>query len=125
MSGGFPVNRRTLLKGAAAGAAASAFPLWPATAQQTVRNYGLSYFGDLKYGPDFRHFDYANPDAPKGGRIVTQLWAWGYNQNPSTFNTLNIHRAAGRRRRGNAVDLRISDGGVDGRIRRALSLRGA
>ena len=91
MSGGFPVNRRTLLKGAAAGAAASAFPLWPATAQQTVRNHGLSYFGDLKYGPDFRHFEYANPDAPKGGRIVTQLWAWGYNQNPSTFNTLNIH----------------------------------
>ncbi|MGI9462819.1 MAG: extracellular solute-binding protein, partial [Aestuariivirgaceae bacterium] len=33
--------------------------------------HGLSAFGDLKYGPDFQHFDYVNPDAPKGGRIVT------------------------------------------------------
>src|SRR5207248_7920158 len=28
---------------------------------------GMSLFGDLKYGPDFQHFDYVNPDAPKGG----------------------------------------------------------
>ena len=33
--------------------------------------HGLSTFGDLKYPPDFKHFDYVNPDAPKGGRIVT------------------------------------------------------
>ncbi|NJO22848.1 MAG: hypothetical protein HC868_07750 [Sphingomonadales bacterium] len=33
--------------------------------------HGLSTFGDLKYGPDFKHFDYVNPDAPKGGRMVT------------------------------------------------------
>ena len=32
-------------------------------------SYGLSIFGDLKYGPDFKHFDYVNPDAPKGGSI--------------------------------------------------------
>ncbi|MGI9373258.1 MAG: extracellular solute-binding protein [Hyphomicrobiales bacterium] len=31
--------------------------------------HGLSAFGDLKYGPDFTHFDYVNPDAPKGGKI--------------------------------------------------------
>ena len=31
--------------------------------------HGLSAFGDLKYGPDFSHFDYVNPDAPKGGKI--------------------------------------------------------
>ncbi len=34
--------------------------------------HGLSAFGDLKYGPDFTHFDYVNPDAPKGGRIRTR-----------------------------------------------------
>ena len=28
-------------------------------------------YGDLKYGPDFTHFDYANPDAPKGGTLRT------------------------------------------------------
>ncbi len=31
--------------------------------------HGLSLFGDLKYGPDFTHFDYVNPDAPKGGLL--------------------------------------------------------
>ncbi len=31
--------------------------------------YGLSQFGDLKYPPGFRHFDYVNPDAPKGGAV--------------------------------------------------------
>ena len=25
--------------------------------------------GDLKYGPDFTHFDYVNPNAPKGGDV--------------------------------------------------------
>jgi microcin C transport system substrate-binding protein len=30
-------------------------------------SYGYAVFGPLKYGPDFRHFDYVNPDAPKGG----------------------------------------------------------
>ncbi len=33
--------------------------------------HGLSAFGDLKYVQDFDHFDYVNPDAPKGGRVVT------------------------------------------------------
>ncbi len=33
--------------------------------------HGLSAFGDLKYPADFRHFDYVNPAAPKGGRMVT------------------------------------------------------
>ncbi len=31
--------------------------------------HGLSIFGELKYGADFKHFEYVNPDAPKGGRI--------------------------------------------------------
>ena len=29
--------------------------------------YGMSLYGDLKYPEGFRHFDYVNPDAPKGG----------------------------------------------------------
>jgi microcin C transport system substrate-binding protein len=31
--------------------------------------HGLSAFGELKYAPDFKHFDYVNPDAPKGGKF--------------------------------------------------------
>jgi microcin C transport system substrate-binding protein len=32
--------------------------------------HGISAFGELKYKPDFKHFDYANPLAPKGGRMA-------------------------------------------------------
>ena len=31
--------------------------------------HGISVFGDLKYKADFTHFDYVNPEAPKGGRL--------------------------------------------------------
>ena len=41
----------------------------PAFASEPEPRHGLSVFGDLKYGPDFTHFDYVNPDAPKGGEI--------------------------------------------------------
>jgi microcin C transport system substrate-binding protein len=34
--------------------------------------HGLSAFGDLKYPPDFKHFDYVNPDAAKGGRLASR-----------------------------------------------------
>ncbi len=33
--------------------------------------HGLSAFGELKYPADFKHFEWVNPDAPKGGRIST------------------------------------------------------
>lgn len=39
--------------------------------QAAERTHGLSIFGDLKYPADFKHFDYVNPDAPKGGRMAT------------------------------------------------------
>ena len=32
--------------------------------------HALSIHGDVKYGPDFAHFDYADPDAPKGGAVT-------------------------------------------------------
>ena len=35
----------------------------------STTSHALSLFGDIKYGPDFEHFDYVNPDAPKGGRM--------------------------------------------------------
>ena len=31
--------------------------------------HGMAMHGELKYGPDFTHFDYVNPQAPKGGEI--------------------------------------------------------
>jgi microcin C transport system substrate-binding protein len=34
---------------------------------QTERAHASSLVGEPKYGPGFEHFDYVNPDAPKGG----------------------------------------------------------
>jgi microcin C transport system substrate-binding protein len=39
-----------------------------ALAQGTAA-HALAMHGQPKYGPDFRHFDYVNPHAPKGGTI--------------------------------------------------------
>lgn len=48
--------------------------------------HGLSVFGELKYAPDFKHYDYVNPEAPKGGRIVT-MGTSGAN----TFDSFNAY----------------------------------
>ncbi len=32
-------------------------------------SHAIAMHGQPKYGPDFQHFDYVNPDAPKGGEI--------------------------------------------------------
>jgi len=52
-----------------------------AEAGASERRHGLSAFGDLKYPPDFKHFDYVNPEAPKGGRLATMP--------ASSINTFN------------------------------------
>jgi microcin C transport system substrate-binding protein len=33
------------------------------------RRHAMSLVGDPKYGPDFKHFGWVNPNAPKGGRV--------------------------------------------------------
>ena len=38
-----------------------------AQAQASEWKHALSLFGDIKYPAGFKHFDYVNPDAPKGG----------------------------------------------------------
>ncbi len=42
----------------------------PASAEKITTSHGFSLYTDLKYGPDFGHFDYVNPAAPKGGTLV-------------------------------------------------------
>ena len=34
-----------------------------------AERHGVSLFGELKYAPGFKHFDYVNPQAPKGGEV--------------------------------------------------------
>jgi microcin C transport system substrate-binding protein len=44
--------------------------LFLAPSSQAEPRHGFSVFGDLKYPATFTHFDYVNPDAPKGGRMA-------------------------------------------------------
>lgn len=42
----------------------------PANAQEEPHHHhAVSLIGTPKYPPDFKHFDYVNPDAPKGGLV--------------------------------------------------------
>jgi microcin C transport system substrate-binding protein len=39
------------------------------TTAMAEKRHGIAMHGDLKYPPGFRHFDYVNPNAPKGGTL--------------------------------------------------------
>jgi microcin C transport system substrate-binding protein len=82
-------SRRHVLTGAGALAGAALLPA-PGWAQDPSR-HGVSAFGDLKYPPDFPHFDYVNPKAPKGG-VFSQIGPnRQFNQSFLTFNSLNSY----------------------------------
>src|ERR1700747_1206916 len=72
-SGASGMSRRRVLTLAAGalGTANLAFKPQPAAAEagaaEMIESHGLSAFGDLAYPPDFAHFSYVNPSAPKGG----------------------------------------------------------
>lgn len=84
------LDRRAFLLGSGAATLSVAAPIRAfADVPPGTPVHGLSAFGELKYPPDFAHFDYASPDAPKGGTFVFSPPNWHYNQNPQTFNTLN------------------------------------
>jgi microcin C transport system substrate-binding protein len=86
-------RRETLALGAGALATlvAPPAPAQEAHTEEEAERHGLSAFGDLKYPADFKHLDYVNPDAPKGG-LFSQLGPnTQYNQNFLTFNSLNSY----------------------------------
>lgn len=84
-------TRRDFLSMAAAAAGSLSVPARFAFANTPFgeKVHGLSAFGDLKHGPDYPHFDYVDPNAPKGGTFSFLPPYWYYNQNVQTFNTLN------------------------------------
>ncbi|MBV7396303.1 extracellular solute-binding protein [Mameliella sediminis] len=53
-----------------------------------ITSHGYSFFGNLDYPADYTHFDFVNPDAPKGGELV--IGATG------TFDSLNPYSTKGR-----------------------------
>jgi microcin C transport system substrate-binding protein len=80
-------RRETLLLGAATLASTIARP---ALASEGPERHGMSAFGDLKYPAGFKHLDYVNPNAPKGGVFSHVGLNRVFNQNFLTFNSLNI-----------------------------------
>ena len=74
------LTRRSVLRGSAVALAAPALDTFalsrlgaPAAAQSATGQHewrhGLSLFDDVKYPAGFKHFDYVNPQAPKGGTV--------------------------------------------------------
>jgi len=53
-----------------------------------ISAHGYSFYGDLKYPADYTHFDYVNPDAPKGGEISISTLG--------TFDSMNPYSRKGR-----------------------------
>ena len=53
-----------------------------------TKTHGFNFFGELKYPADYKHLDYVNPDAPKGGEI--SIWTMG------TFDSFNPYSRKGR-----------------------------
>ena len=87
------ITRRHLLQSGAFAAVAptlGAATLLPAASPAVAQTasgepawrHALSLFGDIKYPPGFKRFDYVNPDAPKGG--VARTISIG------TFDNFNI-----------------------------------
>lgn len=85
-------SRRCVLRfaaGAAAGAVAGRTGLMTPAFAQGAERHGISAFGELKYPADFQHFDYVAAEAPKGGLFSQVGSTFQFNQNPTTFNSLN------------------------------------
>lgn len=87
------ITRRNALKLAAVTAAGAALPRMAHA--QDAELHGLSTFGDLSLPPDFKHFPYVNPNAPKGGVLRIQIKNTNGNQNFETFDTLHIYAFRG------------------------------
>jgi microcin C transport system substrate-binding protein len=86
-------RRDTLVLGVGALASVVVRPAWAqgAKAELGPERHGMSAFGDLKYPVDFKHFDYVDPNAPKGGVFSHVGKTRAYNQNFLTFNSLNSY----------------------------------
>ncbi|GBF27515.1 oligopeptide-binding protein AppA [bacterium MnTg02] len=60
-------------------------PLHGAQSENASRHHALSLIGTPKYAADFKHFDYVNPNAPKGGRVRIAAVGSYDSLNPISF----------------------------------------
>jgi len=71
-------------------AAAAATLAEPAAESALTPTHGIAMHGDLRYPADFPHFDYVNPEAPKGGTLRMAVVANGFD----SFNPFVIRGVA-------------------------------
>ena len=60
-----------------------------AQSDDLIVTHAVSTFGEPKYGPDFEHLDYVNPDAPQGGEMS---FAWS----SGSFDSMHPYTRVGR-----------------------------
>ena len=57
---------------------------WASIAQSAIYD-NIALYGKSKYSEDFTEFDYVNPNAPQGGKIVLPAYGTFDNFNPYIF----------------------------------------
>ena len=62
-----------------------------ADAAAAAPSHGIAMHGDLKYVSGFRHLDYVNPDAPKGGELRRAVRGTFDNLNPFLIKGVPAH----------------------------------
>jgi microcin C transport system substrate-binding protein len=69
--------------------------------QRIYKSHAIAMHGEPKYGPDFTHFDYVNPNAPKGGtlRLAEQ----------GTFDSFNFFIPKGNAGQGSPYESLLTD----------------
>jgi microcin C transport system substrate-binding protein len=87
--------KRRLIAGLAFITMASGLAVTTRAADAPIQRHAISLVGEPKYGPDFKHFDWVNPNAPKGGRV--RQFAAG------SFDTLNQFPVQGDKATGLAL----------------------
>lgn len=55
--------------------------------QQIIKTHAISLTDSIKYGADFKHYDYVNPNAPKGGTFRRTLYG--------TYDSFNMFAVKG------------------------------
>ena len=96
------LSRRSALALGSALAGTAITRSWPAPAAEApmawpdklpdgwTESHGLSAFGELSLPTGFEALPYVDPAAPKGGTIVLEPTTTAFNQNFTTFDTLNV-----------------------------------
>lgn len=67
-----------------------------AYSEDIIESHGFALYGDLKYLNNFEHFDYVNPNAPKGGHLKLAGFGSFDSLNPYTLKGISPFNTPGQ-----------------------------